>query len=194
MKKPHPVFGGAVEIAKLLRQASENILIHSVHSTIPPMPGAMGRPSWVRASNSCFCGQKQRSDGSGILQCCTRDFFFGSITPTLIRSSYSPVAALKPKPSLPSRTFSQNNGAFKTGVMSNLAQRLGDGAAHYAVNTGQFIIIGIFDVVKNPGDTDKRGAAARTIPSLNSSAGGVEGVFNAIFSFLSFPLLWQRQL
>ena len=32
--------------------------------------------------------------------------FFGSMTPALIRSSYSPVAALKPKPSLPPLTFS----------------------------------------------------------------------------------------
>ena len=69
--------------------------------------------------------------------------------------------------------------------MGDLAQGFFNGTAD-DVHASKFVVVGGLDVVQHLGNADQRSAAARHDAFFNGSAGGVQGVFNAVFLFLHF--------
>ena len=76
-----------------------------------------------------------------------------------------------------------NDGPLDSGILGDPAERLFQRAAHDP-NTG--LLVGIFELqlVESFGDPQQANPAPGNDPFLNSSAGGVHGVFDAGFLFL----------
>ena len=115
-------------------------LVHAAHAAHATHIGHGGHVllGFGLFGNGAFGGQEQGSHGSGVLQSDT-GHLLGVDDAGLDESSYSPVAALKPKPSLPSRTFPQPRNLH--------GQRCGDEAQGFFkgtaddVEAGQFVVV-----------------------------------------------------
>ena len=71
------------------------------------------------------------------------------------------------------------------GVDGDLAQRSLDRATH-DVDTAGLIVVGALHAVQRAGGIEQRRAAARNNAFFHRSAGGVQGIINAVLAFLHF--------
>ena len=111
-----------------------------------------------------------------------------SMTPALNRSSYSPVAALRPWAALEVAHLLDDDPALEAGVDRDLLQRLLDGPGHDA-GTGRLVAVELLGAFEDGGLGPQQGdPAAGDHALLDGGLGGRDGVLDAVLLLLELDL------
>ena len=163
------------------------MILHHIHSAHAASRRHHGRFVIFlrRFSNHGFSGEHQRSDEAAFSRA-QRTTFTGSITPSLIKSPYVSVRALKPQAgflsfSTRSRTMAPSRPALPA------IWRIGSSQARLMMLIpafcSSFVSLQFFESARS---AQNGGTAARDDAFFNGSASRVQCVFHASFLFLHF--------
>ena len=111
----------------------------------------------------------------------------GSMTPAPTRSTYSPVAALRPMPASESTHLVDHDRALEAGVLRDLAERLLERAQDDA-HAGLLVVDGGGVEVDGVGGLQQRDAAAGDDALLERRAGRLQRVLDAVLLLLHLRL------
>jgi hypothetical protein len=111
----------------------------------------------------------------------------GSMTPAVIRSWYTPVAALKPEPLLPGPNLLNDDAAFEAGVEGDLPKRLLHRAPHDQA-TGLLVVGPTTHLVHGLLGSEEGDTPSGDHALLDGGASRLDGVLDAVLLLLELDL------